>query len=563
MNGWDAPVALHQPLWLLLLPLAWVSWRVVRDRRGTRLEAFAERALLGRLLRGGAPGRSTPAVPIGWSLLVLALSGPYLPDAPARVEAGIDLALVVDVSPSMSATDVTPDRLARARFELVDLLERHRGRVAVIAYSAHAYQVLPLTHDAALAQGYIEALDTTLTRHSGSNLVQALELAAQSLEPSGDRGRAVLIVGDGEVPDRADTIAAADRIAARGIPVFALGIGTPGGAAVPTSRGYVRGPDGRPVISRLDRDLLATLAARSGGLYADAAPDGADIDRLLAGFAALGQGAATEATPAGYPLHPWLLAAGLALLLWRGVAPARAAALPALVLATLMLTPLPQAQASPWTARAAWDALNEGRYEEAASLYARLEGFDARMGEGAAAWRRADWARALAQFEAAERLARDDDERAAALYNQANALARTQRLREALATFERALALRPDHARALRNRDLVARALERRIAATAAGDRATRADGASPPVVGGDARAPDAGGGSGTGRAASAAREGTTGPEDIVAAGASGASTRLPATRAAAVEDDPREVLRHRFMVLDAARTRLPETHTW
>ncbi len=576
MSAWVPAVGFDQPLWLLLVPLVWVLYRWRRRPGGTPdgLQAYADARLLPWLVL--TPGRSSAAWLglLAWLLIVVALGGPVLLDRQTTERrAALDIAVILDISPSMRAGDVEPDRLQRARLELHDLLQRLRGdRVALIAFSAHAYPVLPLTDDLAAIPWYLDALEPGLTRLAGSNVVPALELAARTLDAAAGGGRAILLLSDGEFPDSAEALAAADRLARRGIPLFALGVGTASGAPVPAAGGFHRDGDGNLVVSRLDRELLSEIAARTGGGYADLRADGGGWESLLRGLSALARAERpSSAQPSGLPLWPWLLAGGLLLLIALRLR-APLPALPGLALAGLALLALsPIADASPSAERAAFEALSAGRLAEAEALYRDLDSFNGRLGAGAVAWRQARFGMARERFAEAERRAGNDTERAIAIYNQGNALARLGRLAEAMRAYDDALALHPNHARAALNRDIVGRVLGR---ATGDDPDATPritpdADDVSPGDqrdrdASGEARAVEGDGGDrGSGRAQVIARPLPGGRQPMQAGGSAGESAQAALARIDAVEDHAAEVLRHRFMLMDADRPRVEESRPW
>lgn len=463
LTEWAARFALHQPLWLLLLPLTWLAMPGRGQRAGGgRLARFADPHLLRWLTVERDDGRGNRAVRAAWLLVILALSGPHVQTGEdERKQRAADIAVVMDISPSMLTTDLETDRLGRARLELSDFIDRlDNDRTALVVYSAYAYTLLPLTHDHGLLRHYAGGLTPGLTRRRGSNLVQALERASQALDTTARRGRAIVLLSDGEAHDREAVLAAADRLRRRHIPVYALGLGTATGGPVPAPGGGYLSQDGEPVTSRLDRALLQALAARTGGRYADARRDDSDWERLLGGLDTLRRTDQTvRAAEPLLPLYPWLLAAALALLLWpaAGRVSARTVAPAAMVLALIP----GESAATPWREQAAHEALIEGRYAEAAQLYRGVDSFAGALGRGAAAYRMREWPAALEAFAEAERRAADAAQRADALYNQGNTLIRMGRLEDAAQALERALELRPDHKAAGLNLALVNRSRSR------------------------------------------------------------------------------------------------------
>lgn len=605
MSNW-LPVALHAPWWLLLLPLPWLLWagpglsRMPKQflsfprRRGSRnaggstagshwipasagmtprdsaelsqqpfnaqrdkrFTKFADPHLLKWLLVGPAHTAGSPLARLAWLLIVIAASGPYLPQASDNTRRfGMDIAVVIDISPSMAADDVEPTRLKRAALELRDFIRRlGDDRAALIVYSAYAYRILPLTHDLELLNYYADTLDPDLTRRHGSNLAQALEYAGQALGNDRTRGRAVVVLSDGETDDRAGALAAADRLKARGTPIYALGIGTDAGAPVPGANGFLRTADGL-VISHLDRALLAELAQRSGGDYTDARLDDRDWDRLIKGLEPLRR--STVLPPqarTGYPLFPWLLAAAFALLLWSGVR-RRPAAVPLCLLVVAGAVSPHSGHAAPWQEQAAYDALTQGEHNVAATRYQALDNYKGWLGRGAAYYRQQRWEQALAAFATAAQRASGDGERATALYNQGTTLARLGRYAEAERTLEHSLQLQPNHARAQLNLNLIKRAGTNppppRITAKRPSDTAEdiigdpqaanlRADANTSPA---NTRAPQ--------QTAGTAQESV---EAQIIRSISGLS---------ALHDHPDEILRHRFMVQDTEHPLVAEGQSW
>lgn len=575
MMDWLPAIALREPWWLLLAPLSWAAclWWRHPGHGHTRLRGYAEPHLLKWLIVEPTRGRLPLLTLLGWSLIAIAISGPVLVDREREsARHGLDIAVVLDISPSMLVDDVAPNRLQRARLELDDFLHRlgDSDRVTLIAFSAHAYRLMPLTTDTALVSWFLDALDPSLTRHHGSNVVAALEQAARTLgQDSALDNRAILLISDGEFPEPEAVHAATERLAGHGIAVFALGVGTPTGGPVPAPRGYLRNARGETVISRLDRAMLAQITATTGGRYSDVHADDRDQDQLFAGLDRLAQESRPVAlAEQGIPLYPWLLAFGLGLLLatrlQRPLPAMPVIALPLCALAVGMMLAPADGQAAGSSERRAFEALEAGRHAEAERLYRGIDGYRGRLGQGAAAYRMARWSDALAAFSAAAQLADDDRERAKALYNSANALVRLDRLDEALVTFDQALALHPNHARAALNRDLVNRALEQQTASIQDAHEAMQEDRDADDVSPGMDEDPQA-----TGEPTDAVTTPLPGSEGerpqrrVIGRPRPGDGAPSTLSRFDAVEDNSREMLRHRFTLLDAMRPRSQEEQPW
>ncbi|HHM04792.1 MAG TPA: VWA domain-containing protein [Gammaproteobacteria bacterium] len=467
MNGAWTALHWYYPWALLALPLPWLLAGARRHRAtaARRLRAYADPHLLATLLSGpGGPRRRPWLLLLAWSLAVLALAGPYWDSAPPpRAAEGRDIAVILDISPSMAVADLAPSRLVRAQRELKDFLAALEGdRLGLIAFSANAYPVLPLTSDRQVFARFTELLEPGLTTAPGSNLNRALELAGQLLARSPARSRAALLLSDGGFHDE-EAFQGATRLARANIPLLVLGVGTAAGGPVPGRDGrFLRGGDGELIYARLERERLVKLAATAQGAYFDLRSDDSDWQALLTALHRRTEPHVFDqpAASSGRPLFPWPLAASLVLFLWCGWR--RPAGMAALIVAGIALLPLGPAKATPWTAQQALEAYKRGDFETAARLYETLEGYRAAMGLGAAAYRLQQWEAALSAFTAAAEQATDPGAKARALYNRGNALARLGRFEAASAAYQAALALESNLSQAALNLALVHEFLDAR-----------------------------------------------------------------------------------------------------
>jgi Ca-activated chloride channel family protein len=453
------PAELHllRPVWLLaLIPLALLLWRLARRGEGAQAwRGLVDAHLLAHLIEGGdGRARRWPLVllALGWVLLVLALAGPAWERLPQPVfQAEAQRVILLDISESMNAGDLTPSRLVRARFEVLDLLDHSReGQVALIAYGAEPFVVSPLTRDAATIAAQVPDLETNLLPVTGPARAElALELAGDLLERAGPRTGDMILVTDG-VHDPQAAERAAARLRERGYRVSVLGVGTEKGAPIPRGDGgFLTDESGAILLPRLEREVLRALADAGGGRYLDARPDDVDTRALLPVLGAGAERSQEADTRADLWREegPWLL---LPLLLLGALAFRRGWLSPLVLVALIM--PHPPALALGWDdlwlrpdQRAA-RAFAEGAYQEAAESFRRPDW------RAAAEYESGDYAAALASLDGPS-----DVENG---YNRGNALARLGRLEEAIAEYERVLAADPDHADARHNRDLLRRLLE-------------------------------------------------------------------------------------------------------
>lgn len=447
---------------VLLVPLM-LSWLAYRRR--SRLAAWADPHLVPWAVASkpehGKRDWRRLAGWMGWTLLALAAAGPRLPleeiaddrGGPARHVMNVMVAL--DVSASMSAADIAPDRLTRARLELADFSARLRGeRAGLILYAGEAGLLLPPTGDASLFNRAMNQAGPELIEARGSHVAAALDLAAKSLAAEKTRSRAVLLVTDAEADSLSGPAGEAAResaakLKAAGIALYVLGIASEAGAAIPLPDGGHAERDGAQVISRPAFEAYAELANLTGGRFAEVADGDADWKRLYDnGIATLpGETMFAGQVRAWRTLHAGPLLASLMLFMFAWLP--RAAPSAALLL-MLMLPPGHDAMAGE-TEQAAWQAYRAGRHNDAIKLYAGLGGRAGQMGAGAAAWKLKDYPAAARHFSAALLLARSDAERADALYNLGNAHFALARWQTAAEAYRAVLQMRPGDERARGN----------------------------------------------------------------------------------------------------------------
>jgi Ca-activated chloride channel homolog len=272
LSGLRAFHFLH-PLWLLALPALWVlaAWLARRGRRNGGWAQVIDPELL-PALRLPATGRSrSPWWLLGcvWTLAALALAGMTW----QRVEsvgfrAPADWILLLDLSPSMAAADVPPNRITRAHYVISDLLDAARDtRVALIAFAGEAHVVAPLTTDVSTIRALLPPLEPNIMPEAGDSLSAALDEAQRFMSAVASRHPQIVVITDG-IGDPAEALGAARRLREQGATVDVIGVGTTSGAPQPNGQGsFVQDQQGRSMLSKLPVDELQRIAATGGGRY--------------------------------------------------------------------------------------------------------------------------------------------------------------------------------------------------------------------------------------------------------------------------------------------------------
>jgi len=215
-----------------------------------------------------------------WLLLAVAAAGPRQADRESqnRLLNSVDIMVLLDVSRSMQATDIVPNRLARARVELLRLLYRVKGdRVGLIVYGGKSLLVMPPTRDKAVVRFYLGRLRNIDIPVDGSNLLSAVQLAEKVFMAAPvdatvkKRARAILVVSDGEISNQSQGPLIHKKVrsmVANGITFYAMGVGSRAGGTIPDTKQHWLQFNNRLVKSKLNEKRLMQLAATGRGRYA-------------------------------------------------------------------------------------------------------------------------------------------------------------------------------------------------------------------------------------------------------------------------------------------------------
>ena len=271
-----------------ILPVMILLFVGVQYWKRRQQKAFAE----GRLLKRLAPTRSVfkPVlkllfVMLGLTSLIIALVNPKMGTKLETVRReGVDIVFAVDVSKSMLAEDIAPNRLEKSKRLVSEIINQLASdRVGIIAYAGQAYPQLPITTDYGAAKMFLQGLNTDMLSSQGTAINEAIELASTYFNDEEQTNRILFIISDGEDHSGAATLDAVDLALSEGIKIFTLGVGTSKGGPIPIKRDGVverlkKDSKGEVVITRLNEAILEEISSEGNGAYVD----GSDTEEAVA-----------------------------------------------------------------------------------------------------------------------------------------------------------------------------------------------------------------------------------------------------------------------------------------
>jgi len=274
-----------RPWWLLGLLPALLLYLAMRWEQSVmhQWEKWIAPALLKHLTVGMTGRRKVRPVHLMVTVLVIAsiaLAGPtWQRETTPFAEDEAPLIVVLDLSPSMNATDIQPSRLERAKQKIRDLLALRSGaRTALVAYAGTAHLVFPLTGDANIIEQYLAALTTELMPQEGKDAAEGLLLAQELLAADQTPGT-ILFLTDGIGSEHLGSFVEHSQTKRDQVALLAIGT-TEGGTVRDREGNFVRGSDGQPLRNSLDREALDTLSGEAGVYVTTVTVDDSDVRRV-------------------------------------------------------------------------------------------------------------------------------------------------------------------------------------------------------------------------------------------------------------------------------------------
>lgn len=305
---------------LAAVPLVIILYGYARARRKAVIKKIGEPALVALLLRGYNPKAAIQKFLLAvvvLTALILALANVRRPTGTQNINrAGIDVMIALDVSKSMLAQDISPNRLERARQMLSRLIDNMgNNRVGIVIFAGKAYLQMPLTGDASAAKMYLSAASVESVPTQGTVIGDALKMCFASFDSKEKKYKAVVLVSDGEDHDASANELAA-QMSKEGVVIYTVGIGSPSGAPlIDLATGEMKkDAQGNNVISKLNEDALKEIARNGNGAYMHYSNSDAVAAAISKQLAGMDKRAVKDESLINYQsFYQWLL--GLALLL--------------------------------------------------------------------------------------------------------------------------------------------------------------------------------------------------------------------------------------------------------
>ncbi len=274
---------------LLLLPVMIVLFIIEIYRRKRTLSRIGEQRLVIDLI----PELSSARPVLKFIIITLALASGVImlarPQFGSKIEdvkkQGVEVIIALDVSNSMLAEDIQPNRLTRAKqaiSRVVDNLDN--DKIGLIVFAGDAYTQIPVTTDYVSAKMFLSSIGPAMVPKQGTSIGAAISLGIRSFSPGEDKSKAMIIITDGENHED-NPVEAAEEASKAGIVIHTIGIGSEQGVPVPVETGgrkdFLKDVDGNTVISRLDEDILKKVALSTGGNYVRANNSNIGLDEIF------------------------------------------------------------------------------------------------------------------------------------------------------------------------------------------------------------------------------------------------------------------------------------------
>lgn len=275
---------------LLGIPALILIYFIFFRQKKKDLLKFGRPDVIGQLMPDISNGRvhlKFIILTLALATVVFAVAGPQFGSKLEEVKRkGIEVIIALDVSNSMMAEDIKPNRLERAKQAISRLIDRlDDDKLGLIVFAGDAYTQIPITTDYSSAKVFLSNINTDVVSKQGTAIGQAIMLGIKSFGPPGEASRVLIIISDGENHE-GDAIEAAEQANENGIKVYTIGMGSPGGAPIPVKQGsyqtgFIKDNQGNVVTTKLNASMLDKIAQAGGGEFFSASNSNVGLNLLF------------------------------------------------------------------------------------------------------------------------------------------------------------------------------------------------------------------------------------------------------------------------------------------
>jgi len=275
---------------LLAVPVIVLLFVIARQMRKRAIKRYGDISIISVLMK--EVSNSRPVIKfiiiiLAFAFLVFGIAGPQFGTKLEEVKReGVELVIALDVSNSMMAEDIQPNRLERAKRAISKLIDRlHNDRICLVVFAGEAYVQLPITTDYAAAKMFLLGVNPGIVPKQGTAIGSAIELAMKCFTADNEKSKAIIVITDGENHED-DAIQMATKACEEGIAVHAIGMGLAKGAPIPVAGPYGQSTfrtdkTGEVIISKLNENMLKQIAKAGEGVYIRASNTQAGLNSLF------------------------------------------------------------------------------------------------------------------------------------------------------------------------------------------------------------------------------------------------------------------------------------------
>lgn len=275
---------------LFIIPVMIMLFILLQIWKKRTRKKFADLSLLKRLTPNRSSFKSSLKLMfflLGITFLTLGLVNPKIGTKLETVKReGVDIVFAVDVSKSMLAEDIAPNRLEKSKRLVSEIINQLASdRIGIIAYAGQAFPQLPITTDYGAAKMFLQNMNTDMLTSQGTAINEAIELATTYYDDEEQTNRVLFIISDGEDHSEGTTLKAVDDAVEAGIQIFTIGVGKSKGAPIPIKRNGVveslkKDRQGEVVITKLNEVVLQDIASEGNGEYINGTNTGDAVEQI-------------------------------------------------------------------------------------------------------------------------------------------------------------------------------------------------------------------------------------------------------------------------------------------